>query len=177
MLKCTIVITCCLSSDRPSSLTFHILDFSTTAEQNSTKLDRERDINILYQVYVFQTDRKTKMSVLASDGIGWDFFDFFIESTKWNSAKLDRKKEFNILYKVCVFRADRKTKMAALASDLLMNFRLLLSNRWREFNETWQEESIQHSLQSLCFLADRKSNMTALANALLIHFRLHLWNG
>ena len=42
----------CLSV-RPS-LTFHIFDFfSETAEQNSTKLDRKQDLNVLYQVCVF----------------------------------------------------------------------------------------------------------------------------
>ena len=104
-LKCTIVITRCPSSVRPSvrpSLTFHIFNFSSeTAEQNSTKLDRKQDLNVLYQV--------------------------------------------------CVFRADRKNKMAALASDWLRHFRLLLWNRWTEFNETWQEARSQRPLPSLCF--------------------------
>ena len=45
-----------------------IFDFSSeTAEQNSTKLDRKQDLNILYQVCVFQADRKNKMAALASD--------------------------------------------------------------------------------------------------------------
>ena len=105
-LKCTIVITRCLSSVvRPSvcpSLTFHIFDFSSeTAERNSTKLDRKQDLNVLYQV--------------------------------------------------CVFRTDRKNKMAALASDWLRHFRLLLWNRWMEFNETWQEARSQRPLPSMCF--------------------------
>ena len=100
-LKCTIVITRCPSSVRPS-LTFHIFDFSSeTTEQNSTKLDRMQELNILYQV--------------------------------------------------CVFRADRKNKMAALASDWLRHFRLLLWNRWTEFNVTWQEARSQGPLPSLCF--------------------------
>ena len=61
-LKWTIVITRC------PSLTFHIFDFSSeTAEQNSTKLDRKQDLNVLYQVCVFRADRKNKMAVLASD--------------------------------------------------------------------------------------------------------------
>ena len=51
-LKCTIVITQCPSSFR-SSLTFHMFDFSETAERNSTKLDRKQDLNILNQVCVF----------------------------------------------------------------------------------------------------------------------------
>ena len=103
-LKCTIVITRCPSSVRPSvcpSLTFHMFNFSSeTAKRNSTKLDRKQDLNILYQV--------------------------------------------------CVFRADRKNKMAALASDWLRHFQLLLWNRWKEFNETWQEARSQRPLPSLC---------------------------
>ena len=41
--------------------------------------------------------------------------------------------------------------MAALASDWLRHFRLLLWNRWTEFNETWQEVRSQCPLPSLCF--------------------------
>ena len=42
--------------------------------------------------------------------------------------------------------------MTALASDWLRHFRLLLWNRWTEFNETWQEARSQRPLPSLCFL-------------------------
>ena len=53
---------------RPSSLTFHIFDFSSeTAERNSKKLDRKQDLNVLYQVCVFRADQKNKMAALASD--------------------------------------------------------------------------------------------------------------
>ena len=41
--------------------------------------------------------------------------------------------------------------MAAPASDWLRHFRLLLWNRWTEFNETWQEARSQNLLPSLCF--------------------------
>ena len=41
--------------------------------------------------------------------------------------------------------------MAALVSDWLRHFRLLLWNRWTEFNETWQEARSQSPLPSLCF--------------------------
>ena len=41
--------------------------------------------------------------------------------------------------------------MAPLASDWLRYFRLLLWNRWTEFNETWQEARSQRPLASLCF--------------------------
>ena len=78
-------------------------------------------------------------------------FDFSSKTTEWNSTKLDRKQDLNVLYHVCVFRADRKNKMAALASDWLRHFRLLLWNRWTEFNETWQDARSQRLLPSLCF--------------------------
>ena len=81
--------------------------------------------------------------------IGWDIFNFFSETAEWNSTKLDRKQDLNVLYQVCVFRADRKNKMAALASDWLRHFRLLLWNRWTEFNEIWQEARSHCPLPSL----------------------------
>ena len=176
-----------------------IFDFSSkTAEWNSTKLDRKQDLNVPYQVCVFRADRKNKMAALASDWlrhfltsflkplnriqrnltgskistsstkfiffrpigktrwpplplIGWDIFDFSSSNAERNSTKLVRKQDLNVLYQVCVFRADRKNKMAALASDWLRHFRLLLWNRWTEFNETWQEARSQRPLPSLCF--------------------------
>ena len=53
--------------------------------------------------------------------------------------------------KFVFFRADQKNKMAALTSDWLRHFRLLLWNRWTEFNEIWQEARSQRPLPSLCF--------------------------
>ena len=83
--------------------------------------------------------------------IGWGISDFSSETAERNSTKLYRKQDLNVLYQVCVFRADQKNKMAALASDWLSHFRLLLWNRWTEFNETWQEARSQCPLLSLCF--------------------------
>ena len=68
--------------------------------------------------------------------IGWEIFDFFSETAGRNSTKLDRKQDINVFYQVCVIGADLKNKMAALATDWLSHFRLLLWNRWTEFNET-----------------------------------------
>ena len=83
--------------------------------------------------------------------ICWDIFVFSSETTELNSTKLNKKQDLNVLYQVCVFRADQKNKMAALASDWLRHFRLLLWNRWTEFNETWQEARSQRPLPRLCF--------------------------
>ena len=133
-----------------SLIGWDIFDFSyETSERNSTKLDRKQDRNVFYQVCVFLVDRKNKMAVLASDWLR--HFDCSSETAEWNSTKLDRKQDLNILYQVCVFRADRKNKMAALASDWVRHFRLLLWNRWTEFDETGQEARSQRPLPSLCF--------------------------
>ena len=146
--------------------------FSTsqeTAEQNSTKLDRKQDLNVLFQLCVFGTDPKNKMATLASDwlrhfrllwnrwidfniGIQWNLTGSKIStsSTKWIQQNLTGSKVS--FYHVCVFRVDqKKTRLAAPASDWLRYFWLLLLNRWSEFNETWQEARSQRPLLSLCF--------------------------
>ena len=83
--------------------------------------------------------------------IGWDIFDFFSETAELNSTKLDRKQDLNVLYKVCVFQADRKNKMAALASDWLRHFRLLLWNRWMDFNKTDRKQDLNVLYQVCVF--------------------------
>ena len=83
--------------------------------------------------------------------IGWDIFDFFSETAERNSTKLDRKQDLNVFYQVCFIGTDRKNKMAAHASDRLKKCRLLLWNRWTEFNKPWQEANSSRPLPSLCF--------------------------
>ena len=90
-----------------SLICWDIFDFSSeTAERNLTKLDRNYDLNVLYQVCVFGPIGKTRWPPWSL--IGWDIFDFSSETAEQNSTKLDRKKDLNVLYQVCVFRADRK---------------------------------------------------------------------
>ena len=83
--------------------------------------------------------------------IGWDIFDFSSETAERTSTKLDRKQDLNVFYQVSVFPVDQKNEMTAPASDWLRHFRLLLWNRWTEFNEAWQEARSQCPLPSLCF--------------------------
>ena len=119
--------------------------FSEIAERNSTKLDRKQTFNVLYQVCVFRADMKNKMAPLVSDWLRnfrllwWNCWTEFNKTAERNSTKLKRKQVLKVPYQVCAFRADRKNKMVAPASDWLRHFRLLLWNRWTEFNETWQE--------------------------------------
>ena len=49
-----------------------ISDFSSkTAERPTTKLDRKKDLNVLYQVCVFWANRKNKMAALANPSKRW----------------------------------------------------------------------------------------------------------
>ena len=89
-------------------------------------------------------------SSVRPSSLTFHIFGFSSETTELNLTKLYRKVDLNVLFQVCVFRADPKNKMAALASDWLIHFRLLLWNRWTEFNETWQEARSQCPLPSLC---------------------------
>ena len=107
--------------------------------------------------------------------IDWEFFDFSDETAERNSKKLDRKQDLKVLYLACVFRADRKNKMATQASNWMRHFRLLLWNRWTQFNKTWQERRSQCPLPSLCFSGRSENKMAALASDWLRHFRLFHW--
>ena len=129
---------------------WYIFDFSyETAERNLTKLDRKQDLNALYQVCVFQVDRKNKMAAPVYDLLR--HFQLFLWNRWIEFNKTWRKQDPNILYQACVFRADQKKKIAALSSDWMRHFQLLLWNHWTEFNETWQKASSQRPLPNLCF--------------------------
>ena len=67
---------------------------SETTERNSTKLDRKQDLNVLYQVCVFQADQKNKMAALTSDWLRhfllllWNHWTEFNET--WQEARSQR---------------------------------------------------------------------------------------
>ena len=90
--------------------------------------------------------------------------------------KLTESKISTSSTKFVFLRANQKNKMAALSYDWLRHFRLLLWERWTEFNKTWQEARSQLPLPSLCFSGRSENKMAALASDWLRHFRLLLWN-
>ena len=153
--------------------------FSTSplkpAERNSTKLDRKQDVNVLYQVRVFQADRK-KTRWPPWPLIRWDIFDFSSETTERNSTKLDRKQDLNVPFQVCVFGPIEKTGWPPwpLIGWDIFDF----SSETAESNSTKLEGSkISTSSTKVCvFRADWKNKMAALDSDWLRHFRLLLWN-
>ena len=128
-----------------------IFDFSSeTAEWNSTKLNRKQDLNVLYQVCVFRADRKNKMAI-PDLWLAETFLSSPLKPLNGIQRNLTGSKIATSSTKFVFFRPIRKNIFATLASDLLRHFRLLLWNRWTEFNETWQEARLQRPLPSLCF--------------------------
>ena len=78
-----------------------IFDFlSETAELNSTKHDRNQHLNVLYQVYVFQTDRKNKMTALTSDWLRHFRLLLWNRWTKFNETRQEARSQ-RVLPRLC----------------------------------------------------------------------------
>ena len=108
--------------------------YSETTKQNLKKLDRKQEHNVIYQVFVFLADRKTKMA--ARPLIGWDIFDFssgngWTEFDEiWQEARTQRHLPSFCFYGRLEKEDDRSSNW---------HFRLHLWNRYAEFDETSQE--------------------------------------
>ena len=146
--------------------------FSTSslqlAEWILTKLDRKQVFNVLYQVCVFRADRKSKMAALA-----FDWLKHFSTSSQplngfWRNLLGSKSSTPSIRFVFLVSIGNPRWPSWPLIGWNI--FLLLLRNRWMDFDETWQETSLQRPLPSLCFRADRKSKMAALAFDWLKHF-------
>ena len=138
-LKRTIVI-----MRRPSVVvTFHIFDFSS--ERNSTKLDKMKDFNILYQVFVF-SGRSEKQDGHPCLLLAETFLTSLIHWTKFNETWQEARSQCPLPSLCFLGRSEKQDGRPGLWLD--ETFRLLL---WTEFNETWQEARSQCPLLSLCF--------------------------
>ena len=186
-LKCTIVIMRCPSSVvrpssvrrpsvRPSSLTFHIFDFSSeTTERNLTKLYRKVDLNVLYQVCVFRADRKNKMAALASNWLR-HFSSSPLKPLNGIHRNLTGSKISTSSTKFVFFGPIGKTRWPPwpLIGWDIFDF----SSESAEPNSTKldRKQDLNVLYQVCVFRTDRKNKMAALASDWLRHFRLLLWN-
>ena len=124
-----------------------IFDFpSETAEQNSTKLDRTQDLNVLYQVCVFRADRK-KQDGRPGFWLAETFSTSPLKPLNGNQENLAGSKISTSSTKFVFFGPMGKTRWP----PWLRQFWLLPWNRLTEFKETWQESRSQSPLPSLCF--------------------------
>ena len=137
-----------------------IFDFSSkTAERNLTKLDRKQDINVLYQVCVYQSDWKNNVAAPAS---GWRVYqsdwknNVAAPASGWRVYQSDWKN--NVAAPASdwrVYQSDWKNNVAAPASDWLRHFVLFLWNHWTEFNEINRKEDLNFLYQVCVFRADQ----------------------
>ena len=107
--------------------------FSTTAEWILTKLDRKQVLNTLYQVCVFRADRKSKMAALASD-----WLKHFSTSSPpplngfWRNLTGNKSSTSSTKFFVPIGNP-RWTPWPLVGWNI---FRILLHNRWIDFDET-----------------------------------------
>ena len=161
---------------RPSSVNFHIFDFSSeTAERNSTKFDRKQDLNTLYQVCVFRADQKNKMAALASDWLR--HFRLLL----WN-RRMEFDKTWQEARSQCPLPSlcfsGRSKKQDGCPGLWLAETYFDFSSETTERNSTKldRKQDLNALYQVCVFWADRKNKMAALASDLPRHFRLFLWN-
>ena len=130
---------------------WEIFDFSSeTTEQNLTKLERKQDLKVLYQVCVFQADRKNKMAALASDWLR--HFRLLLQNCRtefnetWQEARSQRP-----LPSLC-FSGPSEKQDGRPGLWLAETFSTSpQKNCWTEFKETWLEARSQCPLPILCF--------------------------
>ena len=115
---------------------------------------QEQDLNDLYQVCVFQADRKNKMAARVSDWVR-DFWLLLWKSLNGVQRNLTRSKISTSSTKCVFFGLNGKTRWPPWPLIGWEIFRLLLWNRWTKFNKTWQEARSQCLLPRLCFSSRR----------------------
>ena len=112
-----------------------IFDFSSeTAELNSTKLDRNQELNILYKVCIFRADQKKQGGHPG----------FWLAETFWTSPlkplngiqrNLTGSKVSTFSSSLC-FSSQLENQNGCPGLWLAETFRLFLCNHWTEFNKT-----------------------------------------
>ena len=157
-----------------------IFNFSSkTAEQNSTKLDRKQDLNVLYQVCVLRADRKNKMAALASDWLRhfqlllWNRWTEFNET--WQKARSQvslslRKKNRIIDMSVCKFGNWLRDR-SLMISDILYIIGKGISTAFKQyFLKTKNVETLRQNTNfSIVHLSSQHSvNMPTLSPATTI---------
>ena len=153
-----------------------ILDFSSeTAERNSTKLDRKQDLNVLYQVSVFQAERE-KQDGRPGLWLVETFFTSPLKPLNGIQQNLTGSKISMSYIKFVFFGSIGKRRWLhwSLIGWDIFDF----SSETAERNSTKldRKQDLNVLYQVSVFQAERKNKMAALASDWLRHFLLHLWN-
>ena len=151
-----------------------IFDFSSeTTERNSTKLDRKQDLNVLWEVCVFQDDWKNMMAALASDWPRYFWLLLWNPLTEFNE-NLTGSKISKSSTKFVFFGPIFKTRWppCPLIGWDIFDF----SSETVGGNSTNFDRKQDLNVHQVCvFWVDRKKKMAALASDWPRHFLLLLW--
>ena len=150
-----------------------ISDFSSaTAERNSTILDRQKDLNVLYHVCAFRADRKNLTAFLASyllihfRLLPWNSWTEFNET--WQEARSQRP-----IPTLCFpGRSEKQDGRPSIWFAEAFSTTPLKPVNVIERNLTWSK--ISTSSTRFVFWSDRKNKMAA--SDWLRHVRFLLWN-
>ena len=150
-----------------------IFNFSSeTAVQNSRKLDKNQELNTLYQVFF---DWKNKMTAQASDWLRhfrlllWNRWTEFKDT--WQKARSQRP-----LPSLC-FSGRSEKQDGRKCPRLAETFATSPLNPRNEIQQNLTgRKYLTSSTKLRVFRADQKNKMATLASDLLRHFRLLLWN-
>ena len=160
---------------RPSVVNFHIFDFSSeTAEQNSTKLDRKQDLNVLYQVCVFRA--KKKQDGRPKLWLAETLLTSPLKPLKGIRRNLTGSKISMCSTKFVFFRPIGKPRWPPwplIGWDIFDFSSETAEPNWKKLD---RKQDLSVLYQVCVFRADRKNKMAALASDLLRHFWLLLWN-
>ena len=114
--------------------------------------------NVLYQVSFFMWIGNPRWLpppdiVLTQDHMGIYRNRLFSENTELIEPEIDMNDDWMALYKVTFFILVGNPRWLPVCRLLskLSHFMLLLRNHWVNWNQTWQECSLDGSLQNYCF--------------------------
>ena len=152
-----------------------IFNFSSeTAERNSTKLDRKQDLNVLYQVCVFQADRKNKMAALASDWLRHFQLLLWNGWTKFNETWQEARSQCPLPSLCFSGRSEKKDGRPGLW--LAETFSTSPLKPLNVIQRNLTGSKISTSSTKFVFLGRSEKQDGRLASDWLRHFQLLLWN-
>ena len=153
-----------------------IFNFSSeTTEQNSTKLYRKQDLNVLYQVCVFRANRKNKMAALASDWLR--HFRLSFETTKRNFNEPWQEARYQCPLPSLCFSGQSEKQDGRPGLWLAETFWTSPLKPLKGIigKVDWKQDL--NVLYHVCvFQANRKTKMATMSSDWLRHFQLPLWN-
>ena len=149
-----------------------IFDFSSeTAEQNSTKLDRKQDLNVLYQVCVFRADRK-KQDGRPGLWLAETFSTSPLKPLNGIQRNLTGSKISTSSTKFVFFGPIGKTRWLPLPLIGWDIFDFCSETAERNSTKLHRKQDLNVLYLVCVFRADRKNKMAALPSDWLRHFRL-----